>query len=718
MSEKKTKRENEALLSEKEDKVELRKPAQAEFEVTLTDDSAVQNGFIESAEKTIENTSYTTWVHINDDEALQQWVESCGEIYQSYFENSGITNEDLESIKNNPEALKDFLENMPSVPPVPKPLFSKEYKSDDYFDRKDLKGIDLVDLRNVYLANGNSAEKTYQYLKDYITENKNNPEVLQKTVSRLLDNFVGMYDSNVEHKKVGENQTDILNKIINVPEDGELSGFICGSIHSFVMNALNDCGINAALLTGASIGGGNHATLLYQLKDGQYIFNDYGTNVVIEASNIKDAMREISKKSNSLESAGYLTLQTDGGNSYQEFAFEKEAAFGEEMDKRDYHSQTPFDIDMPVTPSVSGNLELSTNGNISAQAGGSLVYGNSVKNTETALTLGFKKNNETAMFMNSQSAGLKLEHKGLNTDTGYSFDVKGIMSYTKGTLGGCKYTIDSTAELKAENRMIKQIRSDLQQAGFDNEKIDSTIRNPYLPEELGSIALIEHTKFNYQPEFLSTFINASATKKSTLLKTDNMELTNAIKASGYGGLTVRLNEEGSNGDIRLMAEDGLALKNTFKDCSLSNVISGGILADLKQRNTGWNFLQPGVKFNAATSVAYSSNPNFGISAGAKVSSVVTPVDKDLGVEGSVQAVYKPENSKVVLHGEAQAGLYKQRLTIGGFNEQTENTKNFSVALGAQLNPRTSVSLRYNNERHALNKTRNNSSVTIGTRVTF
>ena len=709
MSEKKTKRENEALLSEKEDKVELRKPAQAEFEVTLTDESNIRNGVLHSAEQVAEHTTYTTSVHINDEEALKQWQESYGEIYQSYLENSGIKNEDLESIKNNPEALKDFLENMPSVPPAPEPLFSKEYNSDDYFDRNDLKGIDLVDLKNVYLANGNSAEKTYQYLKDYITENKNNPEVLQKTVSRLLDNFAGMYDSNVEHKKVGENQTDILNKIINVPEDRELSGFICGPMHSFIMNTLNDCGINAALLTGAHISGGNHATLIYQLKDGQYIFNDYERSAVINATNIKDAIRQIAKNSNDLESAGYLTLQTDGGNSYQEFAFEKEAAFGEEMDKRDYHSQTPFDTDINATPSVSGNLELSTNGNLSAQAGGSLVYGNSVKNTETALTLGFKKNNATAMFMSSQSAGLKLEHKGVNNETGYSFDVKGIMSYIKGFYTGPEYNVDDSAYHNALERMEDDMIKDAEAAGIDKGLIKQ-----YFPTQYFNYTSIPYT----QPQYLSTFIKASATKKSTLLKTDNMELTNAIKASGYGGLTTRLNSSGFNGDIRLMAEDGLALKNTFKDCSLSNVISGGILADLKQRNTGWNFLQPGVKFNAATSVAYSSNPNFGISAGAKVSSVVTPVDKDLGVEGSVQAVYKPENSKVVLHGEAQAGLYKQRLTIGGFNEQTENTKNFSVALGAQLNPRTSVSLRYNNERHALNKTRNNSSVTIGTRVTF
>ena len=658
-------------------------------------------------------------INVYDEEALKQWEETNKENLHSYLGNSSFEKENLESIKDNPELLKDFLENMPSLTPAPEPLFSKEYNPEDYFDRKDLKGIDLVDLKNVYQTNGNSPEKTYQYLKNYITENKNNPEILQKTISRLLHNFIDIYDSTTPHKKVGENQTDILNKIINTPEGEELSGFICGPIHSFIMNTLNECGINAVLVSGAAINGGNHATLLYQQSDGKYVFNNYGTNIVINATNIKDAIREVHKQSNDLESTGYITIKNDEKNSYQEFAFEQEAVFGNEMDKRDYHSETPFDQNIPARPYVQGNVEISTNGNISAEAGGSLVYGNSVKNSETALTLGFKKNNETAMFMNSQSAGLKVEHKSTNNDTGFSFDVKGIMSYTKGTLGSCKYIQDFTALLNAKNRMIKQIRSDLQQAGFNNEKIESIVEQPYTSEELSLGSTIEDTKFNFTPQYLSTFFKGSVGKNTTLLKNDNIELTNATKATAIGGMTFTLNSPGNRGDIRVIAEDGLRLKNTIKDFSINNEISAGLLTDLKQKNTGLCYsLQPGAKFNAGTSVAYSSTPNFGISAGAKVSSVVTPVDKDLGVQGGINAVYKPENSNILFHGEATAGLYKQKITIGGFNEQTENTRNFSVSLGAQLNPKTSVSVRYDNENHALNKTRNNSSVTIGTKISF
>ena len=117
-------------------------------------------------------------------------------------------------------------------------------------------------------------------------------------------------------------------------------------------------------------------------------------------------------------------------------------------------------------------------------------------------------------------------------------------------------------------------------------------------------------------------------KNTTLLKNDNIELTNATKATAIGGMTFTLNSPGNRGDIRVIAEDGLRLKNTIKDFSINNEISAGLLTDLKQKNTGLCYsLQPGAKFNAGTSVAYSSTPNFGISAGANVSSVVTPVDK-------------------------------------------------------------------------------------------
>ncbi|MBD8972427.1 MAG: hypothetical protein EGQ63_01115, partial [Clostridiales bacterium] len=40
-------------------------------------------------------------------------------------------------------------------------------------------------------------------------------------------------------------------------------------------------------------GAGNHATLLYQVDDNKYVFNNYSQQLTVEANNIKDAIREV-----------------------------------------------------------------------------------------------------------------------------------------------------------------------------------------------------------------------------------------------------------------------------------------------------------------------------------------------------------------------------------------------------------------------------------------
>lgn len=651
----------------KTDKVKLKKTKDVDFSITLKNESSVDNGDFEEANLHMDALSEDINVVVKDDKSDEV-------------------------------------------------LFSKEYNSSDYLNTKSL---DLDKLKSVYNSNGNSPEKTYQYLKNYIMENKNNPETLQSTVSELLNDFSALYDESLTSGGVGTNQIDILDKIINVPEGETLNGFICGPMHNFIIDTLNECGIKAVGLIGNEVNAGNHATLLYQIEDGKYVFNDYSTSIVINASNIKDAVREVYKKSNLFEGSGYITLQDGRRSSYQEFAFEQEAAFGKEMDKRDYHSETPFDISIQPATSINGNVELSTNGNFSAQAGGLIAYGNSVKDSQTSLNLAYKKNNETAMFVDSESVGLKVEHKKINQNTGVFCDIKGISSFTTGKLDSSTFTGDTSQYFHAQNKMFKQIVSDLQQAGFDNYETDKYARCILSPEEIEKMSHSETQYYETKQQYLSNFIKGSFGKQKTLLKDDNFELTNAAKATAVGGMTFNLVSDSFNGDLRLIAEDGLQLKNTINDFKLNNEISGGLISDLKLNSTGAKFkMQPGVKLNAGTSVAYSSNPNFGIVGGVKVSSVVTPADKDFGVQGRINAVYKPENSNIVLQGDATAGLYKQKITMGHFNEQTENVKNFSVGLGAQLNPRTSVSVRYNNEINALNKTKNNSSFTIGTRITF
>ena len=266
------KQENAENTDVSADKTVLKKPVQAEFEVTYTSQSSVSNGTIESA-------------------AVSQQVPDYKRTYTVY-EGSATLEDVLDNILNGTSASENDSENVFDGN-FREPIYSKEYDTKDYIDRSDFKGIDLTDLKTFYNQNGNSSKKTYDYLKDYIIKNKDNPEVLQSTVSRLLDDFNEIYDHATPHKKVGENQPEILDKVINTPDGDELSGFICGPIHSFIMDTLNECGIDAALLSGANVDGSNHLTLLYKQSDGKYVFNNYGKNIVINASNIKDAARGV-----------------------------------------------------------------------------------------------------------------------------------------------------------------------------------------------------------------------------------------------------------------------------------------------------------------------------------------------------------------------------------------------------------------------------------------
>ncbi len=686
-------KKSEALESPKDD-VSLKKPTEGNFQVTFTNESSINNGKITSA-------------------SICQPVPNYTKEYKVY-KNTSSLEDVLDSLLQATESPQSTIGNI-SNSENKELIYSKEYHTKDYIDRNDFKGIDLTDLKTFYSKNGNSSKKTYDYLKSYIIENKDDPEILQNTVSRLLHDFNNMYDHTAPHKKVGNNQTEILDKVINTADGEELSGFICGPIHSFIMDTLNECGINAALLSGTNVNGTNHHTLLYQQEDGKYVFNNYGTNIVIDATNIKDAAREVYKRSNSLESVGYIAFQDNGKKSYQEFAFKKEAAFGDEMDKRDYHSESPFDNKINPNPNLNGSVNISTNGNISISAGGSMVYGNSVKDRETELTVEIKKSNETEMFIQSESAGLKIEHRGINKNSGVFFDTKGITSYTSGKLGGCEYTQDITAILEMEEKITEDARNDLAEAGF-NDNIINTVA-PIADKTKSPI-------YKTQPDVtetkhLSTFFKGSVGKETSLLKEENTELSNTAKVSAFAGATFELGGSGVRGDVRLLAEDGFELKNNLSKTSLKNSISGGVLADLKMTNTGMCFsIQPGVKFNASSSAVIKPNQNLEIGANIKAGAVVTTVDKDFDVSGGVSAAYKPANRNIVIYGDANAGLYRQRITIEGFNEQTENKTYFSVGAGVKLNPKTSVSVSYNRENDALNKSRTNSSVTIGTKITF
>ena len=266
--------------------------------------------------------------------------------------------------------------------------FNKTYSTRDYTSAT----LTLDNLRNIYKTSGNSVSAAYKSITDFIIENKDNPEVLNHEISNLLSEANGRYDSGKHHSVVGAKPADTLEKLLTT--DNEVEGLVCTTIHEFVMQTLNDCGMKAVLVCGGT-DGGNHATLLYQKSDGNFVWNNYGNSINISASNIKDAVSLVYKKSGQLDSCGYYTI-INGKASYQEFALDKDATFGDKMDKRNYNDSTPFsDNTIAQNSSIKGRVEVSNLGNIKAGVDTVLAKQSDDKSSTLNVSAEYRTNNNS-----------------------------------------------------------------------------------------------------------------------------------------------------------------------------------------------------------------------------------------------------------------------------------------------------------------------------------
>jgi len=597
------------------------------------------------------------------------------------------------------------------------------------------KGLNMDDLHNVYVKNGNSASAAYQYLTDYIKAHKDDPEALENTVSMLLNDMAGAYDHTKKHAKVGVNQQEVLDKILSSDKGEEVSALICGTIHDFTAQALEDSGVEACLMTGGDRPGGEpHATLLYKRSDGKYVFNNYGESAVIEATNIKDAAREAYKQSGNMESSGTISLQDKDKSSYQEFAFKEEAAFGHEMDKRDYNSKSPFDNSVASKPSIDGNVSVSSIGNVSAKTQGTLAYGNSQIAKETSVGVEYKKTGESAMFKDSQSIGVRAGHKTENKD-GIFTETTAIVSNTTGTLGGNKYEckVTNKQDVETTNKAIATIYGDdtMSHVVTVNGK-DYTVAGPHNQKTTVDVQATEtktcvtSQEFSKEhPEEKASYLSAMARtevgKRTTLVENDKLSLTNVTKGSLMIGGTFGMNKtvgHAASADGRITAESGFGLTNRVgENLTMSSNLSGGVVVDALQTCDGFG-LTPGVKLNAATGFNYKPADNVQVGAGVKGYSVFTKSSKDYGVQAGVGAQYRPAGSKVTIFGSANVGVEKQDLSVGTIHERTENNMTLNTTIGAQINKNTQVYAGYTKHKDALNKTRNYNQFEVGAKFTF
>lgn len=581
----------------------------------------------------------------------------------------------------------------------------------------DYKGIGVDDLKKFYNEHNQSAKETYEYLTNYIKENKENPELVKGTIDHLLGDFSLKYDENKNYGNVGANQEEILNKILNTNEEESLNNFICSTIHEFAMKALQDAGVNAVMVSGKMNGAGNHATLLYQVDDNKYVFNNYSQQLTVEADNIKDAIREVYKKSGSLENTGYIALKDGSKMSYQEFALREESVFGKEMDKRDYNSNTPFDSDVSGKSTIKANVEFSNQGNVSAVAEGKIVKDNDNSKSELGVSLGYKNNSETSLFQNSTSVGAKATYKKetqTSNDTTVYYDTKVISTYTKGNLSNVSYHGDSYENPK--DVLYSQIESQMKEAGYGNDKLAE------IKQEINKLNITTLGNYaNSIPTYISNFIKGGFGIKKDLVKTDKTTVTNATQASLYGGVVVGTESNGGGisigGDARVALEDGVQVKNQVGKYTFENTLNAGVVGDLKYTSgSQQGGVMFGTKLNASTSATYNEK-NWNIGGEASIYNVTTPsaVERggNIGFRGGIRT-----NSGMNIFGQANIGVEKQNLRLGGFNQQTENKVRFNTAIGAQLNPNTTVTVGYSQTKDKLNSTRNNNTFNVGVRVSL
>lgn len=200
----------------------------------------------------------------------------------------------------------------------------------------------IKDLLKEYTSkNGNDYKKTYNELVKQLKENSNNEKFVTSTIERLLGSLNGQYDKqeaeSSSRSNIANTNEEVLKILLNTPNSEPIPHAVCGPIHEFGMKLLNDAGYDATVLGGEKLGGdnGGHYTLLYRLKDKEYIYDNYGSSVKVQADNMIDAAKKVmSDYKNQFSTQGNISIQgKDKGATYTEYFAKDEALFGQKIDK-------------------------------------------------------------------------------------------------------------------------------------------------------------------------------------------------------------------------------------------------------------------------------------------------------------------------------------------------------------------------------------------------
>lgn len=200
----------------------------------------------------------------------------------------------------------------------------------------------IKDLLKEYTSkNGDDYKKTYNELVCQLKENSGDEKFVRSTIERLLGTFSGQYDKKETERSsrsdIAKDNSEVLKIFLNTPNSDPIPHAICGPIHEFGMKLLNDAGYDATVLGGENlnVNKDGHYTLLYRLKDKEYVYDNYGSSVKVQADNMIDAAKNVmSDYENQFSTQGNVSIQgKDKGTTYTEYFAKDEALFGQKIDK-------------------------------------------------------------------------------------------------------------------------------------------------------------------------------------------------------------------------------------------------------------------------------------------------------------------------------------------------------------------------------------------------
>ena len=477
-------------------------------------------------------------------------------------------------------------------------------------------------------------KETYDYLINYLKENKNDSKYIQSTISNLLNNFASHYDDDVNIGKIADSKEEILITFITTPYKEKINNAVCSTIHGLARDILNDVGIPAVLLSSQSVNEA-HATLLYKINDHEYIHNNYDKSNIIEADNIKGAVKEIFKSDTQINGErGYIFISGKDGRSYEEFLFQDESVYGKDIEKSSHIKETAFLGDNVKTKNtINANASYSNNAEIkNIEAEGTIAIPD--KNVSVDIGIATKRNGETDLAIKSSSVGGKID-----------------ASYRKDFGENNNQSIKTNVGIKVTNIDV------------------NAVNNNY-----NTLMLKDNVDVSYENKFFEN---------------ENLSLKAGAKTSLIHS-TATLTH-----DLRLSTEAGIAMKNQLGSVgSIDTELNVGIVGDFtKTSYAGRQYgLTPGIKTNIKTALTLSPTQNGFGKIEAEGYYLKTNTVEHYGASAGVSGAYKFSNN-IEGFGGINFNYNHKNIDIGLFKESIDDDMNINSVIGAKISDDATIGLQ-------------------------